>query len=113
MEQCAMIHQGHNISFPISEPHALDQDEAYFILKENGSQKKVRFHDYDRIYDRPGLYEQLFYQRLRCASPRKARDLLGKVLQDNRVDRSEWRVLDLCAGNGTMGGAIDQASRCS
>lgn len=104
-----MINQVHNISFPISEPHALDQDEAYFILKENDSRTKVRFHDYDRIYDRPGLYEQLFYQRLRCASPRKARDLLEKVLQDNRMDLSELRVLDLGAGNGMMGELLDAA----
>lgn len=100
-----MIHQVHNISFPISEPHVLDQDEAYFILKESDSRTKVRFHDYDR----PGLYEQLFYQRLRCASPRKARDLLEKVLQDNRMDLSELRVLDLGAGNGMMGELLDAA----
>lgn len=104
-----MIHQVHNISFPISEPHALERDETYFILKENGSRTQVRCHDYDR----PGLAERFFHQRLRCASPRKARDLLEKVLQDNRADPSELRVLDLGAGNGTRGGAIDQASRCS
>ena len=38
-----------------------DQDEAYFLLKEDGRELKIRFHDYDRIYDRAGLYEQLFY----------------------------------------------------
>lgn len=104
-----MFKQVHNISFPISEPHALGQDEAYFLLKEDGRELQIRFHDYDQIYDRPGLYEQLFYQRLRCASPRKARDLLTKVLQDNRVELNELRVLDLGAGNGMVGELLDAA----
>lgn len=104
-----MIRQVHNISFPISEPHALGQDEAFFLLKEDGRELEVRFHDYDQIYDRAGLYEQLFYQRLRCASPRKARDLLAKVLQDNRTELTELRVLDLGAGNGMVGELIDAA----
>lgn len=104
-----MFNQVHNISFPISEPHALGQDEAYFLLREDERDIKIRFHDYDQIFDRPGLYEQLFYQRLRCASPRKARDLLAKVLQDNRVELHELRVLDLGAGNGMVGELLDAA----
>lgn len=104
-----MIKQVHNISFPSSEPHALAQDESFFLLKEEDHELKIRFHDYDQIYDRPGLYEQLFYQRLRCASPRKARDLLAKVLLDNRLELSELRVLDLGAGNGMVGELLDAA----
>lgn len=104
-----MIKQVHNISFPSSEPHALGQDESFFLLKEEDHELKIRFHDYDQIYDRPGLYEQLFYQRLRCASPRKARDLLAKVLLDNRLELSELRVLDLGAGNGMVGELLDAA----
>lgn len=104
-----MFKQVHNISFPISEPHALGQDEAYFLLKEDGRELKIRFHDYDQIYDRPGLYEQLFYQRLCCASPSKARDLLVKVLQENSVELSQLRVLDLGAGNGMVGELLDAA----
>lgn len=104
-----MFKNVHNISFPISDPHSLDQDEAYFLLKEDGKELQFRFHDYDQIYDRPGLYEQLFYQRLRCASPRKARDLLTKVLQENREELHELRVLDLGAGNGMVGELLDAA----
>lgn len=104
-----MIRQVHNISFPISAPHALGQDEAFFLLKEDGRELEIRFHDDDQIHDRAGLYEQLFYQRLRCASPRKARDLLAKVLQDNRTELTELRVLDLGAGNGMVGELIDAA----
>lgn len=99
----------HNISFPVTEPGTLAQDEAYFHLREGGAQQQVRFHDYDAIYDRPGLYEQLFYQRLRCVSPRKARDVLVKVLGDNHVELSSLRVLDLGAGNGMVGELLDAA----
>jgi hypothetical protein len=64
--------QVHNISFPISEPHALGQDEAYFLLKEDDRELKVRFHDYDQIYDRPGLYERSSSTSA-CAARRRAR----------------------------------------
>jgi SAM-dependent methyltransferase len=99
----------HNISFPLTEPGALDQDEAFFHLFEDGVERRLRFHDYGPIYQRPGLYEQLFYQRLQCASPTKAVDVLGKVLTDNRVEISSLRVLDLGAGNGMMGELLNAA----
>lgn len=98
-----MLRQLHNIKLPITEPHRLDQDEAYFYLSENGRDLRIRFHDYGEIYRRPGLYEQIFYQRLKCVSPKKVCDILGKVLRDNRVEMSELRVLDLGAGNGMFG----------
>ncbi|MBX3603130.1 MAG: class I SAM-dependent methyltransferase [Rubrivivax sp.] len=104
-----MTPQIHNISFPVTEPGALDQDQAYFYLRENGEQVRLRFHDYAEIYRRPGLYEQLFYQRLRCISPRKAHDVLEKVLKDNHVELSSLRVLDLGAGNGMVGELLDAA----
>ncbi len=99
----------HNVSFPSSDPHALAQDEAYFLLKEGDQELRLRFHDYDEIYKRPGLYEQLFYARLRCSSPRKATDLLAKVLENNRIEMHELRVLDLGAGNGMVGELLDAA----
>jgi len=105
----AMTHPIHNISFPITEPGALAQDQAYFLLREGGEELRLRFHDYGEIYRRPGLYEQLFYERLRCNSPNKARDVLLKVLADNQQDVHSLRVLDLGAGNGMMGDLLDAA----
>ena len=93
----------HNISFPATEFRQQGQDEAYFLLKEGDQELKLRFHDYAELYKRPGLYEQLFYDRLRCNSPRKIADILTQVLRDNRVEMGELRVLDLGAGNGMMG----------
>jgi SAM-dependent methyltransferase len=93
----------YNIKFPVTEPHQLDQDEAYYYLVQDGREAKLRFHDYGEIYKHPGLYEQLFYQRLKCSSPRKVGDILGMVLRDNHVEMTELRVLDLGAGNGMFG----------
>lgn len=101
--------QKHNISLPQNPPHTLDQDEAFFTLWENGQAKKIRFHDYDQIFSRPGLYEQLFYQRLCCVSPQKSSEVVHKVLEDNHVDIHELRVLDLGAGNGMVGELFDAA----
>ena len=99
----------HDISFPVTEPGALDQDQAYFLLREAGRTQRLRFHDYGEIYRRPGLYEQLFYDRLRCCSPAKASDVLNKVLADSQQDVHSLRVLDLGAGNGMVGELLDAA----
>lgn len=93
----------YNISFPAAGFHQQGQNEVSFLLKEDGQEINLRFHDYAALYNRPGLYEQLFYDRLRCCSPRKISDILTQVLRDNRVEMSELRVLDLGAGNGMMG----------
>lgn len=98
-----MKHQQYHIKFPVTEPHQLEQDESFFYLVENEQEIKLRFHDYGEIYTRPGLYEQLFYQRLKCSSPQKVGDILSKVLQDNGIEMTELRVLDLGAGNGMFG----------
>lgn len=99
----------HNIKFPVTELHNLEQDESFFYLVENGQDIKIRFHDYADIYNRPGLYEQLFYQRLKCSSPKKVGDILSKVVRENRVEMSELRVLDLGAGNGMFGEQLHAA----
>jgi predicted TPR repeat methyltransferase len=110
MEQASKMKPSfHDLSFPVTEPGTLAQDEAYFLLREGGQELRLRFHDYDEIYRRPGLYEQLFYERLRCTSPRKARDVLLKVLQENHEDIHSRRVLDLGAGNGMVGELLDAA----
>ena len=98
-----MKHPQYNIKFPVTEPHHLSQDEAFFYLVESGQETKYRFHEYGDIYKRPGLYEQLFYHRLKCSSPKIVADILAKVLRENSVEMTELRVLDLGAGNGMFG----------
>jgi hypothetical protein len=105
-----MKRQPYNIRFPASIAHQLGQDEAYFYLKEDDQEYKFRLHDYAELYKRPGLYEQLFYDRLKCSSPQKAKNILAQVLANNRLEMTELRLLDLGAGNGIVGELFD-ASR--
>lgn len=97
----------HRIQFPQLEAHKLAQDEVYFYLVEPGGEKrKIRFHDYDTIYKIPGLYEQVFYDRLKCTSPTKVTEILKSALDQSHENFNELRVLDLGAGNGLMGEAL-------
>ncbi len=91
------------IKFPKRKAHDLDQDEEYFFLESDGKEKKILFHEYGEIYKRKGLYEQLFYERLKCQSPVKVSEALRYSLSQVQENLSELRVLDLGAGNGMMG----------
>ena len=92
----------HRIQFPKTESN-LNQDEAYFYLQGSGGQRKIRFHDYDEIYQVQGLYEQVFYERLKCSSPTKVTGILESAVKQTQDNFSELRVLDFGAGNGIMG----------
>lgn len=96
----------HSIQFPRRETGELGQDEAFFYLIEPEGKKKIRLHDYDAIYNEQGLYEQLFYDRLKCQSPTKVTEILKHSLSQSECNLSELRVLDLGAGNGMMGEAL-------
>ena len=93
----------HRIQFPKSELSKLSQDEAYFYLQTSAGKRKIRFHDYDEIYQVQGLYEQIFYDRLKCASPSKVASILEGAVKQYQDNFTELRVLDLGAGNGIMG----------
>lgn len=95
----------YKIRFPASDTRQLAQDEAYFFLEERATDEpqQIRFHDYGALYARAGLYEQLFYDRLKCDSPTKVAGLLKKVVDDASGKFSQLRIIDLGAGNGIMG----------
>lgn len=93
----------HRIQFPKLGVAELAQDEAYFFLIEGDRKLRLRLHDYDRIYRRPGLYEQVVYERLKCSSPDKVGEILDQTLRAAGMPITELRVLDLGAGNGMMG----------
>lgn len=90
------------VQFPNVTAEHLDQDEAFFYLTEDGVQTQVRFHDYDVIYQHPDLYEQIFYDRLKCASPSKVASILRSAVEQAGQQSTTLRVLDLGAGNGIM-----------
>lgn len=93
----------HRIQFPPQDAMDLAQDEVSFLLKQGDNKRRIRFHDYDEIYQVPGLYEQLFYDRLKCISPKKVGEILKRTLDGCFSNFTELRVLDLGAGNGMMG----------
>jgi len=96
----------YEITFPESD--ALGQDEEWCLVRENGATRKVRFHDYGEIYELPGLYEQLFYQHLKCSSPETVARLFGRELRRSGVDAGTLGVLDVGAGNGMVGEQLAQ-----
>jgi predicted TPR repeat methyltransferase len=80
----------------------LEQDEEWCEVTVGGQPRRIRFHDYGEIYDVPGLYEQLFCDRLECSSPSRVVGLLCDVLRDRDLVPTDLRVLDLGAGNGMV-----------
>ena len=93
----------HRIQFPPSDVRELCQDEVYFYLMEGDSKEKIRLHDYGRIFEVPGLYEQVVCERLKCQSPATVVDVLRYSVSQCQQDLNELRVLDLGAGNGMVG----------
>jgi predicted TPR repeat methyltransferase len=81
----------------------LDQDEEYLELEIAGERRRIRFHDYDEIFNVPGLYERLFADALACDSPRVVVDLLEEAVQEEGRRPGDLRVLDFGAGNGMVG----------
>jgi predicted TPR repeat methyltransferase len=72
-------------------------------LFEDGVERRLRLHDYDELYKRPGLYEQVYHDRLQCTSPVKVDGILQSALSAVNEPITELRVFDLGAGNGIMG----------
>ncbi|MDT8318611.1 MAG: methyltransferase [bacterium] len=94
------------IQFPPIAAHKMEQDEVFFYLVEGKDKKRIRFHDYDEIYKIPDLYEQVFYDRLKCNSPFKVTEILKSAIDQTCENFTEIRVLDFGAGNGMMGEAL-------
>ncbi len=82
---------------------AVDQDEEWCEIVADGKLRRVRFHDYHEVYEIPGLYEHIFYDRLECSSPQTIRALLEEEVAKEGFDPGELRVLDVGAGNGMVG----------
>jgi len=105
----ADVRPKYDIRFP-SEGRGVDQDQEWAEIGLNGSGKltRFRFHDYDKLYAVPGLYEQLFYAELECQSPQVVTGLLGEVLASESLDPADLRVFDVGAGNGMVGEELDR-----
>jgi len=98
----------YRIQFPPDDVNELGQDEVYFYLVEGEERRKIRLHDYDTMYSTPGLYEQVVYERLKCHSPSKVRDVLRSTIAQSEQRFTERRVLDFGAGNGIAGEVLHE-----
>jgi hypothetical protein len=96
----------HQIRFPSDSGAELSQDEEWCEVLLDDDWTRIRFHDYGDIYAVEGLYEHLFYVRLRCQSPTVVATLLAEAVEEAGEDPSELTVLDLGAGNGMVGEAL-------
>ena len=92
-----------DIRFPPPNGAKVDQDEEWCEVRLNGDWRRIRFHDYNEVYAVPGLYEQIFYDELRCDSPRTVCSLLRTQLEQADADAADLAVLDVGAGNGMVG----------
>ena len=96
----------HEIRFPSDSDAELSQDQEWCEVLLDDEWTRIRFHDYDEIYAVEGLYEHLFYTRLRCQSPAVVAALLADAVEDAGEDPAALSVLDLGAGNGMVGEAL-------
>lgn len=79
------------------------QDEEYVVIDFPTKRERIRLHDYAAIYEIPGLYEKIFYERLQCRSPDVVCSMLTTVLEESGQTLTGHRVLDFGAGNGIVG----------
>ena len=92
-----------DIRFPTAAENQYDQDQEWCEVRLDGEYRRLRFHDYHELYAIPGLYEQLFYEELKCDSPRTVCELLSEHLEASDRKPGGLRVLDVGAGNGMVG----------
>ncbi|MEZ6235428.1 MAG: methyltransferase domain-containing protein [Phycisphaerales bacterium] len=78
----------------------LGQDQEYVVVNLPDGWKKIRLHDYDEVFQVPGLYERWVYDILGCQSPAVVASLLKRCLEEAGVKPDTLTVLDLGAGNG-------------
>ena len=98
-----LIEEPFEIQFPQRSRDEVEQDEEWCEVRLAGQRRQIRFHDYAEIYAWRGLYEQLFYDELKCDSPRTVCSLLAEQLDGEGVDPADLRVFDVGAGNGMVG----------
>jgi 2-polyprenyl-3-methyl-5-hydroxy-6-metoxy-1,4-benzoquinol methylase len=97
------------LKIELPEPAAdLAQDEEWYELTVDGEARRIGFHDYAQTFAVPGAYERLFYDMLKCDSPRTVCGLLDEQLSSEGRAPQELRVLDVGAGNGMVGEKLQE-----
>jgi hypothetical protein len=79
-------------------------DGEYVGLRAEGAGEQiVHLHDYDRLYEMPGLYEHIVQELLGCCSPQVTAKGLALALTRLELDPASVTLLDLGAGTGLVG----------
>jgi hypothetical protein len=89
--------------FTVSLPPQTDPligREIIEVRYEDGTVQRLHLHDYERLYELPGAYEQIVSDRLGCVSP------LATEIDRAGRSRPAARVIDIAAGNGVSGEAL-------
>lgn len=94
------------VRFPDINDPEVPQDEEWCLVANGTGEYRLRFHDYHEIYSVPGLYEHIFYDKLKCQSPQFLSALLAHEVTRVGQKMSDLRVFDVGAGNGIMGEAL-------
>ncbi len=92
-----------DIHIPRDIDDETDQDEEWCQVVTDQRTERIRFHDYDAVFEIPGLYEKLFYGTLECCSPSYVVNLLEDVADEWNAELRDFKVLDVGAGNGMVG----------
>ncbi len=92
-----------DIHIPKDIDNETDQDEEWCQVATADKTRRIRFHDYNEVFEIPGLYEKLFYDTLECCSPSYVVNLLEDVADEWDAELSDFKVLDVGAGNGMVG----------
>ena len=95
--------------FSVSLPPQTDPligRELIEVRHDDGSVEQLQLHDYGRLYELPGAYEQIVSDRLGCTSPQVIAWLLATELDRAGRSRHAARAIDLAAGNGISGEAL-------
>ncbi|HEV7298020.1 MAG TPA: ATP-binding cassette domain-containing protein [Tepidisphaeraceae bacterium] len=98
----AVIPQPYAIRFPDDAPVASPHAECVEV-RLDGRWVRLNLGNYDEIFHQPGLYEQLFFDVLRCKSPKQVASLFDAVLQERNIPGTNLSVLEVGAGSGMVG----------
>jgi hypothetical protein len=98
-----MKNPGFKIEIPENTCEVVQGEEQFIIQCTDGTNVKVRAHDYDEIYKIPGLYEHLFYENYKCNSPTVICSQLADAVSRSNQKMGDLKVFDVGAGNGMVG----------
>jgi SAM-dependent methyltransferase len=79
------------------------KEAGYCLVDDGGALRQVRFRGDARLWEWPGVFEQLVRNLLRGNAPGALCHLLDRQLRAAKARPTDLRVIDLFAGNGWMG----------